>query len=139
MSYKWGDFLLVEFHERNDFEDLDEVSAMKLNNRNYAGFLVIDSNNNFQCWSSDFFKSLGFNPNEINPSLESWEKLVHPKDKFVLEFMLAECIGTVFNCVSNYVRLKTKNNNYKLLKANIKPISNMEPRICSCLNVTMHE
>lgn len=136
MNYEWGGYLLVEFHERN--ENLGNVSAKKLS-QDYAGFLVVDCYNNFQCWSSDFFRSLGFVPNEITPSLESWEKLVHPGDKFVLEFMLAECFNSVFNGISNYIRLKTKNNSYKLLKANIKPISKMELRTCSCINFTMHE
>lgn len=92
-------------------------------NTEYAGFIIIDKINKTQSWSPHFFKALGFLPNEILPSFESLEKIMHPCDfliikKIALELNQSMRLGSIIKA-----RYKTKYNTYKILNTRVKLIS----------------
>lgn len=63
--------------------------------------------------SPEFFFMLGYNPNQINPSLTTWESMLHPESLRVFEEML-EKIKTNQRVDSNWeYQIKDKNNKYR--------------------------
>ncbi len=118
-------YLLIEVNQPKLFGINSGIELTQLEPRysnEYSGFIIIDRNNNTQIWSPHFFKSLGFLPNEISPSYESLEKIIHPSDFEIIKNITQEMGNLISKAFMIKIRYKTKFNTYRVLKSRVKLI-----------------
>jgi hypothetical protein len=121
-----ADYFLIEVNQSKLFE-LDRIYDNSYqgiySGSEYAGFIIINNLNKTQSWSPHFYKTLGFGPNEITPSFESLEEILHPSDFVLFEKIIKSYTINLNRDLDIKVHYKTKSNTYILLNTRVKIIS----------------
>jgi hypothetical protein len=120
-----SEYLLIEVNQPkiSVINSINEQNQLEPN-QGYAGFIIINNTNKTQSWSPHFYKSLGFYPDEIVPSFESLEKILHPSDFVVIEKILQDYKLNLNKDLNIKVRYKTKYKTYIIWNTRVKIICN---------------
>ncbi|MHC1704950.1 MAG: PAS domain-containing protein [Tenuifilaceae bacterium] len=97
-----------------------------INRQNNAGFIIIDNINNTQCWSPLFNSTLGYEHNEIQPSFENLENLMHPSDFEIIKEILKTNNDVNNKDLRIKLRFKTKSGTYIIFNTSIRSIIDRE-------------
>jgi hypothetical protein len=115
-----AEYLLIEVNQPELINSTFEEIVAYHHAIDYAGYIIIDNAKKTQIWSPHFYKALGFNANEIEPSNESLEKLLHPSDYVIIKQILHDFAENINKKLNIKIRYKTKSNTYLHLNSRIQ-------------------
>lgn len=68
----------------------------------HVGSWTWDLVSNETIWSDELFRILGFEPNEVKPSLDLWFEMIHPSDVEIVEKLVAKARQGVIEVSAEY-------------------------------------
>jgi len=121
-NHKYFILELTRLNYNADEIIIDKFNLIQKNELNNAGFIIFDTITNTQCWSQLFYSSLGYENNEIHPSLENLESLMHPSDFEIIKEITNGINAIISQDLTIKIRFKAKSGTYIIFNSCIRPI-----------------